>query len=482
MVHHTVTRNDYTTEEAPSLVRSIYAYHTKTLNWCDIGYQFLVDRYGTIYEGRYGSMAHAVQGAQSAGFNAQTFGVSILGTFSETQAPAPAMTSVDQVIQWQLGLDRVDPTGSTTFVSAGNTKHPEGTRVTLSNVMGHRDNGSTSCPGDALYAQLPELRRPLPANPGPRRPPLVNPPTAPSVQRIGEADRYATSARVSERTFPEEVPVAYIASGHDFPDALAGAPAAAHLDGPLLLTGPASLPDPIRAELERLKPARIVALGGASVVGPGVLDQLKAYTDGPVSRLGGKNRYETAARISADTYESEVPVAYITSGRDFADALSGSPAAAAQDGPMLLTAPNAIPETTGAELARLRPERIVVLGGAGAVHDSVVTSLQRFTAGTVTRLGGKDRYETSAQISAAAFTPAAPVAYLASGRDFPDALSGGPAASRGPGPMLLTGVDQVPDVVVAELKRLRPERIVVLGGTGAVSSAVMEQLQALRWP
>lgn len=111
-----------------------------------------------------------------------------------------------------------------------------------------------------------------------------------------------------------------------------------------------------------------------------------------------------------------------------------------------------------------------------------MTSLQRFTAGTVTRLGGKDRYETSAQISAAAFTPAAPVAYLASGRDFPDALSGGPAASRGPGPMLLTGVDQVPDVVVAELKRLRPERIVVLGGTGAVSSAVMEQLQALRWP
>lgn len=82
---------------------------------------------------------------------------------------------------------------------------------------------------------------------------------------------------------------------------------------------------------------------------------------GGTSNWGAHGLAATAARISADTYESEVPVAYITSGRDFADALSGSPAAAAQDGPMLLTAPNAIPETTGAELARLRPERIVVL-------------------------------------------------------------------------------------------------------------------------
>ena len=84
VVHHTVNSNTYTAAQAPALVRSIYAYHASTLGWCDVGYQFLVDRFGTIYEGRAGSVAGAVQGAQSGGFNAETFGVAIIGDFART--------------------------------------------------------------------------------------------------------------------------------------------------------------------------------------------------------------------------------------------------------------------------------------------------------------------------------------------------------------------------------------------------------------
>lgn len=248
VVHHTATSNEYSRSAAPGIVRSIYRYHTQTLRWCDIGYQFLVDRFGTIYEGRAGSMTQAVQGAQSAGFNSQTFGVSVIGNFQQATPPSDAVRAMDSVIQWQLALDRVDPRGTTRLVSAGNGKFPAGTAATLPNVMGHRDNGQTACPGNDLYAKLTQLRKPLPPDPGPVRPtpppkppspptedqPVDAPPPAPTVTRYGEANRYATSAAVSARTFMPGVAVAYVASGHDFADALSGAPPAAKLDGPML--------------------------------------------------------------------------------------------------------------------------------------------------------------------------------------------------------------------------------------------------------
>lgn len=496
VVHHTATSNEYSVADAPGIVRSIYRYHTETLKWCDIGYQFLVDRFGTIYEGRAGSLVHAVQGAQSAGFNSQTFGISIIGTFENAVTPNAAVAAADSVIQWQLALDRVDPQGGTRMVSAGNGKFPAGTVVTLPNVMGHRDNGQTACPGDALYAQLTQFRKAPPAEPGPARPvpppdpdppsppaedqPVDSPPPAPTVVRYGEANRYATSSTVSRQTFMPGVGVAYVASGHDFADALSGAPVAVKLDGPLLLTEPTQVPDAVASELRRLRPQSIVVLGGVGSVDPSVLEQLRAFS-GKVSRIGGKNRYETAALISRANFQRTVPVAYVASGYDFPDALAGAPAAGRQDGPMLLTEPGRVPEATLDELRRLQPQRIVVLGAQGTVSDTVARTLGGLTTAPVTRLGGKNRYETSVTVSADVFDPGSPTAYIASGHDFPDALSGAPASAAQGGPLLLTEPTVVPDSVLAELRRLRPGQIVVLGGSGTVSQRVLEQLQSLRW-
>ncbi len=161
VVHHTVNANTYTATQAPALVRSIYAYHTNALGWCDVGYQFLVDRFGTIYEGRAGALTRAVMGAQSSGFNSDTFGVSIIGDFSTERPSAASVTAVDSVIQWQLGKYGINPASNVTLTSAGNSKYPAGRVVTLPAVMGHRDNGLTACPGDGLYALLPTFRKPL---------------------------------------------------------------------------------------------------------------------------------------------------------------------------------------------------------------------------------------------------------------------------------------------------------------------------------
>ena len=466
VVHHTVNANEYSMTQAPALVRSIYAYHTTALGWCDVGYQFLVDRFGRVYEGRSGSLNRAVMGAQSAGFNSQTFGVSIIGDFTAATPSPESLAAVDSVIQWQLALDGVDPSGVSEFTSAGNGKFPEGTVVRLPNVMGHRDNGQTECPGAGLYTLLPSFRRPLmePIEPDPR------------VERIAGPDRYSTSAQVSSQGFTAPVPVAYLASGTTFPDALSGAPAAASLGGPLRITHPDRLPAAIAAELTRLRPRQIVILGSSGSVSDAVADAVQEYTTGAVVRLGGPDRYATSAMISAAAFAPDRPVAFIATGSTFPDALSGGPAAAALGGPLLLTRPTVIPAAIAEELRRLRPARIVVLGSHPTVDDTVVDALQGFTVGGVTRLAGPDRYATSAMTSRDTFSTGVPVAYVATGRNFPDALSGAPAAGVSGGPLMITDPDRISPPVAEELARLRPGRIVVLGSHPTVSRRVQLSL------
>lgn len=294
-----------------------------------------------------------------------------------------------------------------------------------------------------------------------------------TVTRIGGADRYATSALASAQTFSPGVAVAYVASGADFPDALAGAAAAVRQGGPILLSDRDTIPAPIAQELTRLRPARIVVLGGEGVVSRSVATHLAAYTTGSVTRIAGADRFETAAAISAATYAPGTPVAYLASGRDFPDSLSGASVAGGQGGPLLITDPVALPAAIAHELSRLKPSRIIVLGGTGAVSAAVATQAGAAAGATVERRAGASRYDTSAAIARAYGTGVSTV-YIASGNAFPDALSGA-AATRG-APLLLTSPGTLPAVIAQELIRLRPARIVILGGEGAVSPAVAGQL------
>ena len=160
-VHHTVNPNDYTREEAPSIVLAICRYHRNSNGWNDLGYNFVVDRFGTIYEGRAGGVDQAVVGAQAQGYNAQSTGIANLGTFSSARQTPEALDAMARLIRWKLPLHGVPTSGSTTLVSAGGSanRYPAGTHVRVTRVSGHRDVGSTECPGNGLYGQLPELRR-----------------------------------------------------------------------------------------------------------------------------------------------------------------------------------------------------------------------------------------------------------------------------------------------------------------------------------
>ncbi|TFC08836.1 cell wall-binding repeat-containing protein [Cryobacterium sp. MDB2-33-2] len=306
--------------------------------------------------------------------------------------------------------------------------------------------------------------------------------------RLSGADRYATSAAISASRFAPGAGVVYVANGLTFPDALSGAALAGSQGAPVLLVAADGIPAPIAAELTRLKPGRIVVLGGENSVGASVATALGAFTagggPGAVSRVSGVDRYETSAAISASGFAPGRPVVYVASGSNFPDALSGAPVAGSQGAPMLLVPTDGIPEPIAAELTRLKPGRIVVLGGENSVGASVASQLAGFTtgvgvgdvaaaAGNVSRIAGADRFATSAAISAASFASGVPVVYLANGSNFPDALSGAAVAGDADAPILLVAADSIPAVIQAELTRLRPGKIVVLGGENSVNSAIL---------
>jgi putative cell wall-binding protein len=287
------------------------------------------------------------------------------------------------------------------------------------------------------------------------------------VDRYSGGDRYATAAAISAETFEPGVRAAFVAVGSNFPDALAGAAAAAAHDSPMLLVTPTSIPSPTAAELQRLAPRQILVLGATGAVSAGVEAALDAYTTGSVVRLAGADRYATAAAISAATYAPGASVAYVAVGTDFPDALAGAAAAGRAGGPVLLVEPDSVPPVVAAELARLAPSRIVVLGASGAVSSRVESALRSYTAGPVERLAGADRYATAVAISQRTYG-AADTVYLATGENFPDALAG--AALQGP--LLMTPATTLPSAVRAEIVRLGATRVVVLGGPGVVSTAV----------
>lgn len=302
----------------------------------------------------------------------------------------------------------------------------------------------------------------------------------PTVNRLAGADRYATAAMISAATYPAGVPVAYVATGRDFPDALAGAAAATRRGGPVLLVPGTSLPSVVRGELDRLNPTQIVVLGGTAVVSAAVVDQLAPLAgSGGVIRRAGADRYATAVSVSQNAFPAGVPVAYVASGRGYPDALAAAAAAGVRGGPVLLVPGTSLPSLVRAELDRLNPTRIVVVGGPAVVSEAVRSALVPLAgSGGVVRRYGADRYATALAISQDAFPSGASWVHVATGRDFPDALAGAAAAGRRGGPMLLVLPATLPAGVPAELRRLRAPRITVLGGAGAVSSGVEAQLGA----
>ena len=153
VVHHTAGANGYTAAQAPAIVKAIQLYHVKGNGWNDIGYNFLVDRFGTVYEGRYGGIERNVVGAHAEGFNTGSVGVAVLGEYSSLAVTAKARARSRRCCVAARRRAR-RPATTQSFISGGNARFGAGLPVFLRTVSGHRDTGFTDCPGSALYGLL----------------------------------------------------------------------------------------------------------------------------------------------------------------------------------------------------------------------------------------------------------------------------------------------------------------------------------------
>ena len=197
----------------------------------------------------------------------------------------------------------------------------------------------------------------------------------------------------------------------------------------------------------------------------------------PVCRVAGRNRYHTAAMLSAENFPDGADIVFIATGAGYPDALAGGAVAARVGAPLLLVAPGVIPPETEEELERLEPDQIVILGGEAVVTAAVASQLEGY--GSVIRLAGSNRYGTAAAISQFGFPNGTETVLIATGANFADALAGGPAAAYLEGVVLLTLPGSLPTETSDEVARLEPDNIIVIGGTTVISAQVEEALNAL---
>lgn len=206
----------------------------------------------------------------------------------------------------------------------------------------------------------------------------------------------------------------------------------------------------------------------ASQLSPLVREDSSQLEPVEVRRISGEDRAQTAAQLSEEAYVPGVPAVFVATGEDFPDALAAGPAAGLSGAPILLAHRDSLPGPTAAELSRLDPQRVIVLGGAEAISVGTQSAIDQAAGISSERLAGENRFQTAAKISQEFFDTGVSV-YVANGNTFPDALTGGPAAGMRSGVVLLLERDSIPAATHVELKRIQPDRIVILGGTNAVS-------------
>lgn len=292
--------------------------------------------------------------------------------------------------------------------------------------------------------------------------------------RTSGPHRYSTSVEISKKYWPLGSDTVVIATGSNYADALTGAPLAAKLRAPLLLTASNTLEQVTKNEIARLKAVNATILGGSGAVSLQVEEELEALGL-TVTRIEGENRYETSSEI-ARAIDPVDTAAYVTTGSDFPDALAASAiAAVAPQTPILLVQKNVIPIETRTVLTELGINSTIVVGGAGVISETVVGQLPE-----AVRVAGANRYETASAMAMLGWLSGMPMetSFMVSGLNFPDAVSVGPAAGILGSPILLTDplvLSPEPRGTLTSLFET-VEMVNIIGGTGAVSDAVETQI------
>ena len=475
-VHHTATANTYAgTAAAAAQVRAIYAYHTKTNGWSDIGYNFLVDNAGTIFEGRKHSIDELVMGAHTEGFNTDSMGVSGLGNYDIAAPPAAMMTSIARVAAWKLGPQGVDPSAQTTLTSAGGAtnRYPAGTPVVVNTIAPHGEVGKTACAGQHLNAQMAAIRS-------------------------------TASSLVSQ--FP--LSMSFEAANPSTPMYGAGSVAlSANLSAAVIWTATVQSicsSTPIMTfggSTNRIAATWDMKSSDGSWAPPGVyvvtytavdltwsqdVEVLPTVGSPPgacsTSRIAGNDRYETSVAEGRAAFPTGSSVVIVSGAQqNLVDGLVAGPLGFAKQAPVLVVAPTNVPTVVANDITARLATTAWIVGGTGAVTPAVETQLRALGVTTVNRLSGANRYETAAAVAVQVAAPTNEVV-VASGLSLVDAVAASGPAARLKRPILLVSKDSATPATTAALKALSITGATVVGGPGVISEATVLALKLASVP
>ncbi len=449
-IHHTASTSNYSAAQAASQVRAIYAYHTKSLKHSDIDYNFVVDRFGRLYEGRAGGMDRAVLGGHTAGFNENSFAVVALGNFDSFSPAAGDMAaikdSIARLFAWKLGLHGVNPGATVRLVSAGyikKTRYPKGSTASISAVSSHQTVNYTACPGKYMQAQLPSIRAM-----GAAYSDVVVSAPSPAAQTItsGAAPFTFTSAANRAVTWTADV----LSPCSDTPVRT--------------YTGTTAGPGPISFTWDLLDTAGAPALPatytvrmtGVAADGTPVATVTSDLTIAPApggawgpcanaSRVAGASAAATSVlwgRISAPGSAAAVLTGPADAGTEsLAAGVVAAPLARSLGAPLLLTPAGSLAPEVAADI-QARGGEVFIVGGPGVVSDATAAAVSALGV-TVTRLAGATGAATAVVV--ASRMSAAGSAVLVSPEGSPaHALAGSALAAARGVPVLIAGTSSVP--------------------------------------
>jgi hypothetical protein len=482
-VHHTASTSNYSAAQAAAQVRAIYAYHTRSLNHSDIDYNFLVDRFGRLYEGRAGGMDQPVMGAHTAGFNDNTFAVSALGNF-ETFAPAAAdmasiKDSVARLFAWKLGLHGVNPGATVTLVSAGYikaTRYPKGSVATISATSSHQTVNFTSCPGKHLQAELDSIR----ALGAQYSDVVISAPSPPG--------QVITSGERPEFTFTSDANRAVTWTA-DILSPCSDTPVRSYSGsggpGPIAITW--DLKDSAGAAV--LPATYTIRMTGTAADGTPVATVTSDLTIAPApggtwgpcanaSRVAGATTAASSVlwgRISAPTSSAVVLTGPADAGTEsLAAGVAAAPLARSIGAPLLITQAASLAPEVAADI-QARGVEVIIVGGPGVVSAAAAAAVAALGV-PVSRLAGASDAETAVAV-AGRMAPAASVVLVSPDGSPAHALAGSALAAARGVPVLFAGPTSVPAETAAALAG-RPVSVVVPAGLpdASIPAPVTERL------
>ncbi len=407
-IHHTASTSSYSKSQAASQLRSIYAYHTKSLNHSDIDYNFVVDRFGRLYEGRAGGMDRPVLGGHTAGFNEHTFAAVVLGNFSTFTPSGSDMASIKdslaRLFAWKLGLSGVSPNSTVKLTSAGfvrPTKYPKGSVATISATSSHQTVNYTSCPGTAIQAQLASIR----ALGGRYSNVAISAPTPADSRLVSGSKTSVTFATSTNRALTWTADL--LSPCSDTP--------VRRITGKTSKAGPISIRWDLRDSAGKavLPASYTLRVSGSAADGTPVQTVSTSVTVTPApgkawgpcanaSRVVGANLSATSVlwgQIAAPTSRTVVLAGTGTSATATAAGLSAAPLARSLNAPLLLTSAGSLASEVRADLTARRASQVLVVGGTDVVSAATVKSVVALGA-SVTRVAGSTPAATSAAVAA----------------------------------------------------------------------------------